>query len=106
MAFLLADSGGSLDEAQKLAERSVQRQPREPHFADTLGYIYLKSKIGDSALQIFHGLTEKYPANSVFRYHYGLALSANGQQARAKIELKAALGKSPPAGVRRNLKAL
>jgi len=103
LAFILADGEQSLDEAQNLAERAVRLLPKDPHFADTLGYVYLKRRLDSSSIKIFDGLTEKYPANPVYRYHFGLALLENGQKARAKAELKIALAKRPPEGVRKNI---
>jgi tetratricopeptide (TPR) repeat protein len=103
LAFVLADGEQSLDEAQKLAEQAVQRVPQEPHFTDTLGYVFLKRKLDGRAIKIYNDLTAKYPANPVYRYHFGLALLNDGQKARAKTELEMALGKSLPEGVRKNI---
>ncbi len=105
LAYTLLDIGGSDDEAQKLAERALQKSPRSPNFADTLGMVYLKKNLDDSALQVFSGLTQRFPDNPMFRYHYALTLTQKGQKAKAKAELEVALKKSPPEELRKNIQS-
>jgi tetratricopeptide (TPR) repeat protein len=105
LAYTLMDSGGPPAEAQRLAEQALQKAPRNPNYADTLGMVYLKKNLEDSALQVFSGLTQRYPDNPVFRYHYALTLAEKGQKAKAKTELEAALHKSPPDELRRNIQS-
>lgn len=97
LAFNLAESGGNLDEALRLAERAVKHMSGHANFADTLGWIYLKRKNLEPALQIMGNLAQKYPENSTFRYHYALALLEKGDKVRAKQELQAALSTRPTA---------
>jgi len=94
-AFLLSGQAGSLDEAMKLAQRAIQVAPEQPGLLDTLGYIYLKRNMVDSALRTFTVLAQKYPTHSTFRYHLGLALLAQGEKAKAVTEFKAALANHP-----------
>lgn len=93
-AFFLADSGGDLDEALRLAKRAIQRIPNQPSFYDTVGYIYLKKGMNDSAVQTFSNLARKYPF-AVFHYHLGLALYAKGDKTTARKELQSALSGNP-----------
>jgi tetratricopeptide (TPR) repeat protein len=93
-AFFLADSGGDLDEALRLAERALQRIPNQPVFSDTVGYIYLKKGLNDSAVQTFSNLARKYPF-AIFHYHLGLALYAKGDKTTARKELRSALSGNP-----------
>jgi tetratricopeptide (TPR) repeat protein len=102
LAYTLLDMGGA-DEAQKLAEQALQKSPRSPSFADTLGMVYLKKNLDDSAMQVFTGLTQRFPDNPVFRYHYALTLTQKGQKAKAKTELEVALSKSPSDELRKNI---
>jgi len=95
LAFLLADTGGDLDEALKLARQAVDKTPKEPNFSDTIGYIYLKQGQRESAVQTFGNLVRNNPKNPVFRYHLGLALYAKGDKAGARKELQAALAAHP-----------
>jgi Flp pilus assembly protein TadD len=103
LAFLMAENGGNLDEALRLAQQAVQRLPDQPNFADTLGYVYLKKNLNDSAIQVFRGLAKKYPNDSSFHYHFGLALMQTGDKARARLELATALSGNPPADLRRKI---
>jgi len=96
-AFFLADSGGDLDEALRLAQHALEKVPGQPGFSDTLGYIYLKKGLNDSALQTFSNLTRKYPY-PIFRYHLGLALYVKGDKAAARKELQGALAGHPSPG--------
>ncbi|HEV8043270.1 MAG TPA: tetratricopeptide repeat protein [Bryobacteraceae bacterium] len=93
-AFFLADTGGDLDEALQLARRALAQAPGQPGFSDTVGFIYLKKGLNDSAIQTFSNLARKYPY-PVFRYHLGLALYVKGDKTAARKELQAALSGNP-----------
>ena len=86
-----------------MVEHALQKMPREPNFIDTLGLVYLRKHLGESAARVFGDLTRKYPGNPLFRYHYGLALFENGQKVRARAELEAALRRSPSKDVRNDI---
>jgi predicted Zn-dependent protease len=104
LAYTLLDTGGS-DEAQSLVEKALQKSPSNPNFADTLGMVYLKKNLEDSAVQVFSGLTQRFPDNPVFRYHHALSLTQKGQRAKAKAELEVALSKSPPDELRKSIQS-
>jgi tetratricopeptide (TPR) repeat protein len=93
-AYFLADTGGDLDEALRLAQSALKRAPGQPGFSDTLGYIYLKKGLNDSAVQTLGTLARKYPY-AVFRYHLGLALYMKGDKTAARRELRTALSNHP-----------
>ena len=95
LAFSLSESGSNLDEAQQLAQRAIQKMPGQPNFADTLGCIYLKKKMNDSALQVFNRLVQQTPDNPTFRYHRAMALLEKGEKAAAKTELQEAQARQP-----------
>jgi tetratricopeptide (TPR) repeat protein len=97
LAFNLAESGGNLDEALQLIDGALKKMPSNPNLSDTLGWIYLKQRNIESALPIMLNLARRYPENSTFRYHLGVALIQKGDKARAKQELQAALSSRPPA---------
>jgi tetratricopeptide (TPR) repeat protein len=104
-AYMIVETGGSLDEALTLAQRALQLDGRQPGFSDTLGWIYLKKHLGDSAVQVFRVLTQNYPDNPMYHYHFGLALLQKGDRATAKTELKTSLAKNPSGDVRRDVEA-
>jgi Flp pilus assembly protein TadD len=95
MAFYLAENGGNLDDAQRLAQQAVQKVPGEANFSDTLGWVYVKKNMHRAAAQIFRNLVEKQPDNSTLHYHLGVALMGQGDSGGAAFELRAALSHSP-----------
>jgi tetratricopeptide (TPR) repeat protein len=96
LAFLLAQTGDSLDEAVKLAHKAVNKAPNNPAFLDTLGYVYLKRDQNDDALDIFTRLIRKYPDDPACAYHTGMAWLQKGDRSRAKTLLSHALDLRPP----------
>jgi tetratricopeptide (TPR) repeat protein len=94
-AFFLADTGGDLDEALRLAKHALEKVPGQPGFSDTVGYIYLKKGLNDSAVLTFTNLARKYP-HAIFHYHLGLALYMKGEKAAARKELQSALASGHP----------
>jgi Flp pilus assembly protein TadD len=104
-AYMLVETGGSLDEALELAQRALRLNPKQPGFSDTVGWIYLKKNLGDSAVQVFRVLTQNYPDNPTYHYHFGMALLQKGDRVTAKTELKTCLAKNPPGEVRRDVEA-
>lgn len=96
-AYFLADTGGDLDEALRLAQHALEKSPGQPGFSDTVGYIYLKKGLNDSAVQTFRNLARKYP-HAIFRYHLGLALYVKGDKTAARKELETALAGHPSPG--------
>ncbi len=105
-AYLITETGGSLDEAMKFAQKATQLDARQPVYSDTLGWIYLKRNMNDSAAQVFRVLTQKYPNDPTFHYHLGLALLQEGDKATARAELKSALTRKPSDEVRRSIESV
>ena len=95
LAFLLCDTGRSLDEALKLAQRARQAAPKDALFADTVGYVYLKKGMLDTARRTFETLVRNYPTSSTFHYHLGMALFEMGDKEGARRELDHALAQHP-----------
>jgi len=95
LAYVLSETGGNLDEALTLARRALTKVQGAPDFSDTLGCIYLKKKMHDSAIQIFSSLVRKNPENATFHYHLGETLIGKGEREKARDVLKTALSKRP-----------
>lgn len=96
LAFLMAEGGGGdLDQALTYAQRAKQVMPNLGEVSDTLGWIYLKKNLSDSAIDIFQSLVDKAPTNSTYRYHLGMALAQKGDKPRALKELQQALRSNP-----------
>jgi tetratricopeptide (TPR) repeat protein len=105
VAYLLADTGGSLDEALKYARRALQIDSKQPRYSDTLGWIYFKQKLNDSALQVFRTLTASNPDNATFHYHLAMVLLQKGDKNDAKAELQNVLSKKPSDEIRHDAEA-
>jgi tetratricopeptide (TPR) repeat protein len=106
LAFALAESGSQLDQALELAGKARRKAPNNPGIADTLGWVYVKRGLNDSAVQIFSGLIKKYPDEPAFRYHLGVALLQQGKRSEAKTQLDLGLSKRPPKDMAEKIKDL
>ncbi len=95
LAFILAEEGQDLDRALTLAQRAKQRAPNNDDVADTLGWIYIKKNLPNSAVSIFQDLVKKQPDRSTFLYHLGLALKQKGDLSDARKNFDTALKKNP-----------
>lgn len=95
LAFMLAESGTDLDQALTMAQRAKQKMPQDDNVADTLGWIYIRKNLSDSAIGIFRELVRKDPERAVYRYHLAMALAQKGDKASAKKELETALRSKP-----------
>jgi tetratricopeptide (TPR) repeat protein len=91
LAYLEAEIGRDLDAAGAHAQQALQKSPANPSYADTAGFVYLKKKQTAAALQVFKTLTERFPKEAIFRYHFALALRQSGDVQAAGRELRAAL---------------
>ncbi|HVV71870.1 MAG TPA: tetratricopeptide repeat protein, partial [Verrucomicrobiae bacterium] len=95
LAFLIAETGGDLDQALTFAQRAKQMLPNLFEISDTLGMIYLKKNLSDNAVDIFKELVQKQPAHSTYRYHLGMALEQKGDRSGAQKALQQALKDNP-----------
>ncbi len=100
LAWLIAETGGNLDEALQLAQKSVNQIHNSADFYDTLGWIYHKKglqtpaveqlkkavALGDAAAQ----KTGK-PVNSAYRLRLATALAAAGDKVSARREVESSL---------------
>lgn len=106
LAYMMAETGGDLDQALALAERAKQKLPADINVADTLGWIYIKKNLSDNAISIFRDLVTRKPDVSTFRYHLGMALYQRGDKSQARKELQTALQLKPAPGEAVKIKAL
>jgi tetratricopeptide (TPR) repeat protein len=96
LAFNLAETGTDLDRALTLARAVARRFPNDPGVIDTLGWVYAKRGLNQSAIQVLSSLVKKYPNEPVFRYHLAVVLLQEKHANDAKRELLAALSQHPP----------
>jgi tetratricopeptide (TPR) repeat protein len=95
LAYLMAETGADLDQALSYAQRAKQVMPSSPDVSDTLGWIYIKKNLSDSAIDVFKDLTRRSPERSTFHYHLGMAFYQKGDKYQAKQSLQAALRNKP-----------
>jgi tetratricopeptide (TPR) repeat protein len=92
LAWMYAHSGGSLDIALQLARTAHARLRDVPEASHTLGVIYYKKNLLSEAVRTLQEAVALRPANAIYHYHLGLALSKSGDTARATEHLTRALG--------------
>lgn len=106
LAFLLADTGGNLTEAQQMITTAIRKASNLPQLQDTLAWVMIKQRNANSALQLLTSLTNKYPDNATYRYHYAVALINSGNRSAAKLQAETALAKKPSAETEAALRTL
>ena len=95
LAYLKAEKGIDLDQAQTMAQRARQKAPNMPEITDTLGWIYIKRNLSEEAVHLFQDLVAKDPKNPKFHYHYGRGLYEKGDKPGTRVELQKALEDKP-----------
>jgi len=95
LAWQYAELGGNLDVALQLAKTATSQAPDDPEFNDTLGWVYYKQDLVDTAVPIMSRVVEKNPKNPRFHFHLGMAYAKQGEDAKAIAEFKRALALDP-----------
>ena len=119
LAWLYAVTGkGNLDEAVRLAQGAVQKNPNVPGFIDTLGWVYYKKNLHTAAVEQLRKAVTLNEAQSratnsapsaTYHYHLGMALKGKGDKEESRRELETAIrlsDKSPFADLEDAKKAL
>lgn len=91
LAWLYAEHGGNIAAALRLAQEARSALPKDPHVADTLGWLLVKMGSAESALPYLKECSAAIPANPSYHYHLGTAYLNIGQTEQAKQELQTAL---------------
>jgi tetratricopeptide (TPR) repeat protein len=95
LAANLADGGGNLDEALKFAQIAREAAPEESAVGDTLGWVYYRKGLIDTAYPLLADAAGKMKNNASIRYHHGMVLAKKGRNKEAAAELNAALSLDP-----------
>lgn len=96
LASVLADHGGDLDYALKLAQEAKEKKPDSLDVSDTLAWILVKKKQNyGTAIQLLRECVQKEPKNASFSYHLGVAYFDAGRKPEAAQLLHAALKLQP-----------
>jgi tetratricopeptide (TPR) repeat protein len=101
LSWLYAVTGkGNLDEAVRLAQTVVQRNPNVPGFIDTLGWVYYKKNLYSAAadqlqkavaLDEVAARSQNVSPSATYQYHLGMALKGKGDKEASRRALEAAL---------------
>ena len=106
LAFLLAETGGDLNDALTKAQRAKQIKPDVYEISDTLGWIYLKKGLADNAIDVFKELVAKEPHHATYHFHLGMAYQQKGDRTKAMEQLKEALKFNPSGDEKEKIQAL
>jgi tetratricopeptide (TPR) repeat protein len=91
LAYILADRDKDIDEALSFARLAKGKMPDNPSVMDTLGWVYYKKGLYDSAIDEFNDCLEQMPDNATVTYHLGMAYYKKGELQKARAELEKAL---------------
>jgi tetratricopeptide (TPR) repeat protein len=91
LAWILVETGGSLDEALGLAQTAKRLYPDDPAISDTLGWIYVHREAYVSAIAQFQDALRGAPGHPTIRYHMAVAQHGIGNNSEAMAHLKMAL---------------
>ena len=95
LAWLLAERGGNIDVALKLAQQAKEKMVDDINVTNTIGWIYYKKSSYQMALNYLKECAEKSPENPVFQYHLGMTYFKLGRTAEAKETLQKSLKLNP-----------
>lgn len=94
-SFYLADQGSNLDLALTYAQKAKSKAPADPLIADTLGFVYLKKNLPQSAAPIFAELIGKHPKIALFHIRLATAYLQSGDRTKARRALDEARKNNP-----------
>ncbi len=109
LAFLVAEEGKDLDYALSLAQRAWAKNPTDSNIGDTVGWIYIKKNLPESAIPILDEIIARSPGqpnSSVYLYHLAMAHAQKGDKAAANRALDEAMKANPNEGSRKDIQAL
>ncbi len=79
----------------KFAQIAREAAPEDPSVGDTLGWVYYKKGLVDTAYPLISEAAGKLKNNASIRYHHGMVLAKKGKNKEAAAELNAALSLDP-----------
>lgn len=92
LAYILAEQDKDLNKALELAKLAKEKLPNDPGVMDTMGWVYFKRGLYDSAIIELADSLEKIPENPTAHYHLGMAYYKKGEKEKARAQLERALG--------------
>lgn len=101
LAWLYAVTGkGNLDEALRLAQGVVQKNPNVAGFIDTLGWVLYKKNLHTAAVEQLRqavalneaeARAKNVPASAAYHYHLAMALKDKGDKEESRREFETAI---------------
>lgn len=101
LAWIYASTGkGNIDEALRLAQGVVQKNPNMAGFIDTLGFVLYKKNLHAAAIEQFRkaialndaeARSRNAPPSAAYRYHLAMALRDKGEKEEARREFDLAM---------------
>jgi tetratricopeptide (TPR) repeat protein len=95
LAYLLAENSKDINEAFNYARIAKEKLPNDPGVINTLGWVYYKKGLYDSAIAELRDAQEKTQDNAMINYHLGMAYYKADQKAKAKAVLERVLAIDP-----------
>lgn len=89
LAYLLAENGNQIEEALKYAQTAVELNPKDPSYADTLGWILYRKGLYSQAIPYLQKASADQES-VVWKYHLAMAYAKAGDLARGRATLQAA----------------
>jgi tetratricopeptide (TPR) repeat protein len=90
LAYLYAEMNQNMDRALALAQKAVEKMPKNPAVADTLGYVHLKRGALPLAKKYFDEAIVKFPEQPYFHFHLAMVLQQQGKNNEALATLQKA----------------
>ena len=87
LARAMIELGEDSNVALGLAQQARTESPSDPFVADDLGWVYFKKGMPQLAIPLFQASVSKMPKDAGFRFHLGMAYSAAGKKAEARLTL-------------------
>jgi len=97
LAWLLAEHGGNIDLALKLAQQAKEKLYDSPQVTDTIGWVYYKKGVYKTARDYLKQSVDKDQKNAIFQYQLGMAERKLGNQEEARRDLLNAVTLDPKA---------
>jgi tetratricopeptide (TPR) repeat protein len=87
LARAMLELGEDSNVALGLAQQARASSPSDPFVADDLGWVYFKKGMPELAIPLLQLSVAKMPKDAGFRFHLGMAYSAAGKKAEARLTL-------------------
>lgn len=91
IGYTLADRGGDLDEAERLATKALEARPDSPAYLDTAGWVAYRKGQFDRAVDLLERAVAESPDEPTLLEHLAEACVRAGRKPRADAVLKRAV---------------